>query len=78
MDWTAPASEVQNPVTFYAAGNEANGDGTNQGDYIYTTTVQVNYYRPTVTTNVATNVSYNSATLNGTVNSNSFSTNVLF
>ena len=78
MDWTAPASEVQNPVTFYAAGNEANGDGTNQGDYIYTTTVQVNYYRPTVTTNVATNVSYNSATLNGTVNANGLSTTVWF
>src|SRR3990167_8912878 len=40
VQWTAPTSEVQNPVTFYAAGNEANGDGTNQGDYIYTITAQ--------------------------------------
>src|SRR3990167_1017631 len=38
--WTAPTSKVQDPVTFYASGNEANGDFTNQGDYIYTTTTQ--------------------------------------
>ena len=41
VQWTAPTSAVQDPVTFYAAGNEANGDGTNQGDYIYTHTAQV-------------------------------------
>lgn len=41
VQWTAPASAVQDPVTFYAAGNEANGDSTNQGDYIYTHTAQV-------------------------------------
>ena len=39
--WTAPSSEVQNPVTFCAAGNEANGDGSRDGDYIYTITKQV-------------------------------------
>lgn len=48
--WTAPASEVQNPVTFYAAGNEANGDGTNQSDYIYTKTAQVSNVSATPTT----------------------------
>ena len=42
VQWTAPTSEVQNPVTFYVAGNEANGDSTNQGDYIYTTITQIN------------------------------------
>lgn len=36
--WTAPSSGV-GPVTFYAAGNGANGDGDNTGDYIYTTQV---------------------------------------
>ena len=41
VQWTAPTSEVQNPITFYAAGNEANGDATYQGDYIYTKTAQV-------------------------------------
>ena len=50
VQWTAPTSEVQNPVTFYAAGNEANGDGTNQGDYIYTTTAQSSTVAATPTT----------------------------
>jgi hypothetical protein len=36
--WTAPSTGV-GPVTFYAAGNGANGDGDNTGDYIYTTQV---------------------------------------
>lgn len=40
VKWTAPASAVEDPVTFYAAGNEANGDFTHDGDYIYTTTAQ--------------------------------------
>ncbi len=48
--WTAPTSEVQNPVTFYAAGNEANGDSTPQGDYIYTTTTQSSTVATTPTT----------------------------
>lgn len=48
--WTAPTSEVQGPVTFYAAGNEANGDSTPQEDYIYTTTKQIDSAAtPTVT-----------------------------
>ncbi len=33
--WTAPATDV-GTVTFYVAGNAANNNGTNQGDYIYT------------------------------------------
>ncbi|MDO8744116.1 MAG: choice-of-anchor V domain-containing protein [Candidatus Brocadiaceae bacterium] len=41
VQWTAPASAVQDPLTFYAAGNEANGNGTPTGDYIYATTAQV-------------------------------------
>ncbi|SDL33960.1 Por secretion system C-terminal sorting domain-containing protein [Catalinimonas alkaloidigena] len=36
FEWTAPASGT-GPVTFYAAGNEANGNGSNTGDRIYTT-----------------------------------------
>lgn len=34
--WTAPPRRV-GKIEFYAAGNAANGDGTNSGDYIYTT-----------------------------------------
>src|SRR5215216_1003996 len=33
--WTAPSNDL-GTVRFYVAGNGANGDGTNQGDYIYT------------------------------------------
>ncbi len=35
--WSAPAAGVGR-VTFYAAGNAANGDGFNSEDFIYTTT----------------------------------------
>jgi len=38
--WAAPAVGV-GPVTFYAAGNAANGNGTNLGDYIYTRSTTV-------------------------------------
>ncbi len=34
FNWIAP-NPAAGPVTFYAAGNEANGDGTNNGDQIY-------------------------------------------
>lgn len=40
FDWTAPASSV-GPITFFAAGNAANFSADNQGDRIYTTTLQV-------------------------------------
>ena len=35
IPWTAPAAG-SGTVTFYAAGNAANGDFTNQGDFIFT------------------------------------------
>ncbi len=38
VQWTAPSGNVSDTITFYAAGNEANGDGTSKGDYIYTDT----------------------------------------
>lgn len=34
FDWTAPATN-SGDVTFYFAGNAADGDGTEDGDYIY-------------------------------------------
>lgn len=40
FDWTAPQAGAGS-VTFYAAGNAANGNGNNQGDYIYTTSLSV-------------------------------------
>jgi uncharacterized repeat protein (TIGR01451 family) len=39
FNWTAPQTNV-GPVTFYAAGNQANNDGNTSGDYIYYTFVQ--------------------------------------
>ena len=35
LKWTAPDTDI-GPITFYAAGNAANGDFTFTGDYIYT------------------------------------------
>ncbi|HHT9145764.1 MAG: choice-of-anchor V domain-containing protein [Candidatus Brocadiaceae bacterium] len=40
VKWTSPAS-ASGTITFYAAGNEADGGGTNSGDYIYTTTLEI-------------------------------------
>lgn len=37
FNWTAPV-ESPEQIIFYAAGNAANGNGNNSGDYIYTTT----------------------------------------
>src|SRR5688572_12615091 len=37
--WTAPPTRV-GPVSFHAAGNGANSDGSTSGDYIYTRTVR--------------------------------------
>lgn len=36
FNWTAPATNVGN-ITFYAAGNAANGNNLTSGDFIYTT-----------------------------------------
>ncbi len=40
LSWTAPSTIAagDNQVTFYAAGNAANGNGANSGDFIYTST----------------------------------------
>jgi hypothetical protein len=40
VNWTAPAAGA-GPVTFYAAGNAANNDGTHDGDSIYVTAMVV-------------------------------------
>lgn len=40
FDWTPPATNA-GPVTLYAAGNAANGDGSSAGDHIYTSSVQL-------------------------------------
>ncbi len=41
VEWTAPSSDVPYPVTFYAAGNEADRDNSTDNDYIYTAQVEI-------------------------------------
>ena len=41
VQWTAPTTNVSDPVTFYAVGNEANGNSASSGDYIYTETATI-------------------------------------
>lgn len=36
FNWTAPSTDI-GPVTFYVAGNHANGNGNSDGDHIYFT-----------------------------------------
>ncbi|HEX6184289.1 MAG TPA: PQQ-dependent sugar dehydrogenase [Pyrinomonadaceae bacterium] len=43
--WNAPAEDV-GPVTFYVAGNQANGDGNSSGDNIYFTFASSNFQAP--------------------------------
>ncbi len=40
FDWTPPAADA-GPVTLFVAGNAANGDGSLNGDLIYTSNVQL-------------------------------------
>ena len=41
IQWSAPSENVSAPITFYAAGNEANGNSSSSGDYIYTDTATI-------------------------------------
>ena len=47
LKWTAPDADI-GPITFYAAGNVANGDFGITGDYIYTTQEESTPPVPTV------------------------------
>jgi len=40
FDWTPPATDSGN-IVLYAAGNAANGDGSQLGDHIYNTSVEI-------------------------------------
>jgi aldose sugar dehydrogenase len=50
--WTAPTEDV-GPVTFYVAGNQANGDGNTSGDNIYFTFNTSTFKPPTPDFNVS-------------------------
>jgi hypothetical protein len=45
FNWTAPATPV-GTISFAAAGNAANGNFSNSGDFIYTTTATSNFSAP--------------------------------
>ena len=47
FDWTPPATDSGN-IVLYAAGNAANGDGTQSGDHIYTTSVELTSAAPSM------------------------------
>lgn len=40
VKWTAP-SDATDPITFYAAGIDADGKGSEADDYVYTTTMEI-------------------------------------
>ncbi len=67
--WRAPAQSVGR-VTFYVAGNAANGAAGNQGDYIYNINAAL---QPATTLAAATSVSAASFTPNGSLTSESIS-----
>ncbi len=48
FEWTAPDTDV-GPVIFYAAGNQANNNGSNDGDQIYTVSDAVLSGPPVIT-----------------------------
>jgi len=43
VQWTAPTVSVSGLITFYAVGNEANGNSASSGDYIYTDTATISF-----------------------------------
>ena len=73
FDWTPPSSNA-GPVTFYAAGNAANGNGANTGDFIYTSSVQLNPAIPVVPAVSAGNIVSAATTVAGPMAPNSWVT----
>jgi glucose/arabinose dehydrogenase len=67
--WTAPDSGV-GPVTFYVAGNQANGDGNSSGDNIYFTFSSATFQPPSPDFNVAVTPISNTVTQGGSANYN--------
>ena len=54
VQWTAPSTDA-GAVHFYVAGNAANDDGTDQGDYIYTNGVTIESPSTLVTLGLVSN-----------------------
>ena len=45
ISWTPPSSAAD-PITFYAAGCDADGNSAADNDYVYTTTAKINASKP--------------------------------
>jgi uncharacterized protein (TIGR03437 family) len=73
FDWTPPATNA-GPVTLYAAGNAANGNGSPTGDQIYTTSVQLAPAIPAAPAVTAGNIVSSATLAPGTVAPNSWVT----
>jgi uncharacterized protein (TIGR03437 family) len=73
FDWTPPATNA-GPVTLYVAGNAANGDGTSNGDFIYTANIQLNPVAAAVPTVTAANIVSAATTVAGPLAANSWVT----
>ena len=73
FDWTPPATNA-GPVTFYVAGNAANGNGANTGDLIYTSSVQLTPAIPAAPSVTAGNIVSAATSLAGTMSPNSWVT----
>ena len=73
FDWTPPPENV-GPVTFYVAGNAANGDANFTGDFIYTSSVQLNPVVPVAPSVTAGNIVSAATSAAGPVAPNSWVT----
>ena len=71
FDWTPPAADA-GPVTFYVAGNAANGDGSPGGDLIYTSSVQLTPAIPAAPTIAADGIVSAATSIAGPVSPNSW------
>src|SRR5262245_1427119 len=73
FDWMPPATNV-GPVTFFVAGNAANGNGSSSGDQIYTSSVQLTPATPAAPAVTAGNIVSAATSVAGALAPNSWVT----
>jgi uncharacterized protein (TIGR03437 family) len=73
FDWLPPSTNA-GPVTFYVAGNTANGNGASTGDFIYTSSVQLNPVIPAAPAVTAGNIVSAATSVAGPLAANSWVT----
>lgn len=73
FDWTPPATNA-GPVTFYVAGNAANGNAASTGDLIYTSSLQLDPVVPTAPVVTAGNIVSAATGIAGPVAANTWMT----